>query len=154
MHDTTLDRDPFPDDGLRQILGRLARYGGLFEPHDHGGVRISFSEILALGELAKGGALTQQELGDALGLEKSTVSRLASGLESRGWVARERDPGNRRYVRIRLTGTGRETAEVMGAHLRERHDELLAALTPEERRALLVGLSALVRVLDEHRHEL
>ena len=39
------------------------------------------SEVFALGELSEEGALSQQDLAGRLGLEKSTVSRLAAGME-------------------------------------------------------------------------
>jgi DNA-binding MarR family transcriptional regulator len=141
---------PFPDDELRRVLQRFARFGGLLEPHDHAGIRASLSEVLALGALVETGTLSQQELAVQLGLEKSTVSRLAAGLEERGWLARERDPENRRYYRLRLTPEGRAVAERIGADLRARHRELLAALTDEERAALTLGLTALARVLGTH----
>jgi DNA-binding MarR family transcriptional regulator len=143
-------RDPFPDDVLRLLMRRVVRYGAVLEPHDHGGVRASMSEIMALGELAAAPALSQQDLADLLGLEKSTVSRLVAGLESRGWVDRERDPANRRYTRLQLTDTGRQVARRIGAEFADHHRALLAALRPHEREALVIGLTAVARVLERH----
>ena len=77
---------PFPDDELRRLLRWLVRAGGLLEPHDHDGVRASASEVFALAELTEAGPLSQQQLGERLGLEKSTTSRLAAGVERRGWL--------------------------------------------------------------------
>src|SRR3954471_9587658 len=122
----------FPDDELRRGLRRLIRLGGLLEPHDHGGLKVSLSEIMALGELADVEALSQQDLADRLGLEKSTVSRLAGGLEARGWLVRERDPANRRFYRLRLTADGRAAAHQVGQDLRRQHKQLLAELTTAE----------------------
>ena len=69
----------FPDDELRRALQRLFRLGGLLEPHQHAGLKLSLSEVMALGELGDVESMSQQELGQLLGLEKSTVSRLAAG---------------------------------------------------------------------------
>ena len=66
---------PFPDDELRRALQRLVRLGGLLEPHQHAGLKLSLSEVMALGELGDVESMSQQELGQLLGLEKSTVSR-------------------------------------------------------------------------------
>ena len=76
---------PFPDDDLRRSLRRLVRLGGLLEPHSHhhAGLHMSLSEMMALGELADVESMSQQELGQLLGLEKSTVSRLVVGLQHR-----------------------------------------------------------------------
>ena len=141
---------PFPDDELRRLLRWLLRVGGLLEPHDHDGVRASASEVFALAELAEAGPLSQQQLGDRLGLEKSTTSRLAAGLERRGWLERFRDPANRRYYRLALTPAGETASERIGAHFSAQHERLFAELTGEERDALLRGMSGLARVMEEH----
>ena len=138
----------FPDDELRRALQRLVRLGGLLEPHQHAGLKLSFSEVMALGELGDVESMSQQELGQLLGLEKSTVSRLAAGLERREWITRERTPSNRRFYQLRLTETGLAVAEQLGSELRARHEQLLDALTPAERDALVVGLAGLVRALE------
>ncbi|WP_421742276.1 MarR family winged helix-turn-helix transcriptional regulator [Cellulomonas sp.] len=152
MYNTT-----FPDDDLSRFFQQLARTSGLLEsvqtPHEHAGVRLSMSETFALGELAVAGPLSQRELAERMGLEKSTVSRLAAGMEGRGWLRRERQADNRRLYRLELTTEGSDVAERVGAELREHHGRLLAGLTEQERHALRVGLGALVRELDAaHRH--
>jgi DNA-binding MarR family transcriptional regulator len=140
---------PFPDDDLRRALRRLVRLGSLLEPHPnhHAGVHLSLSETMALGELADVESMSQQELGRLLGLEKSTVSRLVAGLQDRGWVERQRDPGNRRFYLLQLTSEGREVANRLGRDLRAHHEQLLATMTPHEREALAVGLAGLARAL-------
>jgi DNA-binding MarR family transcriptional regulator len=150
LHDTTIKGSSFPDDDLRRAMRRLVRLGGLLEPHDHGGLQVSLSEVMALGELAEVETMTQQDLATALGLEKSTVSRLAAGLQAREWLTRERDPANRRYYRLRLTDDGRAAAERVGLDLRRHHEQLLSELTPAELEALNIGLSALTRALHAH----
>ena len=142
----------FPDDVLSELIHRFARSGSLLEPHDHGGVQVSLSEVLAFGELAASEGLSQQVLAERLGLEKSTVSRLVSGMEERGWLTRGRDPANRRYTRLHLTEAGQVIAERIGRDLRARHEAMFAAMTTAERRALTVGLTALARVIDEQGH--
>ena len=146
MHTAT-----FPEDDLRRFLQQVARTSGLLDAgdrsHQHAGVQLSVSETFALGELAESGELSQQDLAARLGLEKSTVSRLAAGMEDRGWLVRERDAENRRVYRVRLTDVGRDVADRVGAELRAHHEHLLARLTTDERRALAVGLRALMREL-------
>jgi DNA-binding MarR family transcriptional regulator len=72
-------------------------------------------------------------------------------MEQHGWVSRDRDPDNRRYLRLTLTDHGDETAHRIGTRLHEHHRILLAGLTPSELDALTVGLTALARVI-EHVH--
>jgi DNA-binding MarR family transcriptional regulator len=154
LYDTTENAagGPFPDDHLRRLLQQLAQAGGLLEVHDHGGVRVSVSEVFALGELSDAGTLSQRDLADRLGLEKSTVSRLAAGMERRGWLARERDQANRRLYRLRLTPEGRTAATRVGQDLHARHAALFAELTPAERAGLALGLAGLIRAFHDHLH--
>ena len=72
---------------------------------------MSASEARALIELVTARGIAQGELARLLGLEKSTVSRLAAGLESKGWIRRGRDEQNHRYVRLYLTPQGRAVAD-------------------------------------------
>jgi DNA-binding MarR family transcriptional regulator len=143
-----------PDDDLRRLLQHLVRAGGLLEPnpapHEHGGVRVSMSEVFALGELAEVGVLSQQDLASHLGLEKSTVSRLAAGMEARGWLSRTREATNRRYYELRLTTEGHKVARRVGQDLRDHHAQLLDLLSPRERRALTTGLAGLIRAMESH----
>lgn len=110
------------------------------------------SEVFALGELSEVGALSQQDLASHLGLEKSTVSRLAAGMEARGWLTRTREATNRRYYQLRLTAEGQEVASRVGQDRRDHHAHLLELLTPQERQALTTGLDGLIRAMESHGH--
>ena len=110
------------------------------------------SEVFALGELSGVATLSQQDLASRLGLEKSTVSRLAAGLEGRGWLSRTREATNRRYYQLRLTDEGRDVAHRVGQEIRDHHAQLLDLLTPQEREALTTGLTGLIRAMESHDH--
>jgi DNA-binding MarR family transcriptional regulator len=136
---------PKPADG--NVVVRPARpYTGprqLDEP----GPAVSASEARALIELGSARGIAQGELAGLLGLDKSTVSRLAAGLERKGWVRRGRDEDNQRYVRLYLTPQGGEVAARLWQAWQSRQARILAALSPDERAGLLAGLGGLVRGL-------
>ncbi len=109
--------------------------------------QLSGSEARALIELVRARGIAQGELAGLLGLEKSTVSRLAAGLERKGWIRRGRDEGNQRYVRLYLTPGGAAVAARLWGAWQSRQARILAALTAEERAGLSAGLRGLVRGL-------
>jgi DNA-binding MarR family transcriptional regulator len=109
--------------------------------------QLSGSEARALIELVKARGIAQGELASLLGLEKSTVSRLAAGLERKGWIRRGRDEGNQRYVRLYLTAEGGAVAARLWNAWQSRQARVLSALTAEEREGLSAGLRGLVRGL-------
>ena len=112
-----------------------------------GAPAVSASEARALTELLAAHGIAQGQLAALLGLEKSTVSRLAAGLESKGWIRRGRDEQNHRFVRLYLTPQGRAVADRLMGAWQSRQARILATLTPEERSALALGLRGVLRAL-------
>jgi DNA-binding MarR family transcriptional regulator len=108
---------------------------------------VSASEARALIELMSARGIAQGELASLLGLDKSTVSRLASGLERKGWIRRGRDEENQRYVRLYLTADGGAIADRVWQAWQSRQARVLAALSADERAGLSAGLQGLVRGL-------
>jgi DNA-binding MarR family transcriptional regulator len=108
---------------------------------------VSPSEARALIELVSARGIAQGELAGLLSLEKSTVSRLAAGLERKGWIRRGRDEENQRYVRLYLTPEGGAVAAQVWAAWQSRQARILGALSDEERAGLSAGLRGLVRGL-------
>ena len=112
-----------------------------------GQLAVSPSEARALTELLAAHGIAQGQLAALLGLEKSTVSRLAAGLESKGWIRRGRDEQNHRYVRLYLTPQGRAVAGQLWQAWQSRQERILAGLTAEERAGLALGLRGVLRGL-------
>jgi DNA-binding MarR family transcriptional regulator len=108
---------------------------------------VSASEGRALVELLAAHGIAQGELARLLGLEKSTVSRLAGGLEQKGWIRRGRDEGNQRYVRLYLTPAGSAIAVRLLQAWQSRQARIIASLTDAERAGLAIGLGGLLRGL-------
>jgi DNA-binding MarR family transcriptional regulator len=108
---------------------------------------VSTSEARALIELVSAHGIAQGELAGLLGLDKSTVSRLAAGLERKGWIRRGRDEGNQRYVRLYLTPEGGEVAGRIWQAWQSRQARILDKLSADERAGLMTGLGGLVRGL-------
>ncbi len=135
--------------GTGDSPGNGAAEDSRHEPAPLGGSlpAVSASEARALIELVAARGIAQGELGQLLGLEKSTVSRLAAGLERKGWLRRGRDEGNQRYVRLYLTPEGRAIAEQVWRAWQSRQARIVAGLSDEERDGLAAGLRGLVRGL-------
>jgi DNA-binding MarR family transcriptional regulator len=145
---------------LDQLLGLLLRMlsPGAVAPgsgpagNDHAAgpvpaAAVSASEARALTELLAAHGIAQGQLAALLGLEKSTVSRLAAGLESKGWIRRGRDEQNHRYVRLYLTPQGRAVADRLWQAWQSRQERILAGLTGAERDGLALGLRGVLRGL-------
>src|SRR5579859_155534 len=125
-----------------QLLMDVFREMGAHRPEQLlPGWSLSLSELYTLSLLAERPPLSQQELGAALGLEKSSVSRLVQQLDERGWVQRERDARDSRLRLLRLTKEGARIADYLQREMSEAHATLFARLTLQEQAALLEGLT-------------
>ncbi len=101
-------------------------------------------QLVALTLLDGHGPVSQQALGEALRLDPSNVVGLLNELEERGLVVRRRDPADRRRHIVELSAAGAGELARTSSRLRLVEDELLKALSAEDRATLH---SLLVRVV-------
>jgi DNA-binding MarR family transcriptional regulator len=80
--------------------------------------------------------LSQQALGEKLGIFPSRLVAVLDELEQRGLVERRDSPADRRSYALHLTKAGRESLEQIGRIAREHQDALYAALDESERAQL------------------
>jgi MarR family transcriptional regulator for hemolysin len=85
---------------------------------------------------AREGAI-QQELGSALGIDRSTMVSLIDELESGGLARRRPSATDRRAREIAITPKGRRLLQRARGLILQVEDEVLAGLTAEERHELL-----------------
>lgn len=86
-----------------------------------------FFLLLTLHRAGEEGGLRASDLASMLGVTAGNVTQLVAGLEERGLVRRETDPGDRRVVRVRIAEGG---FAVMGA-AREAFEGVYADLVGE-----------------------
>lgn len=84
------------------------------------------------------------ELGEVLGLAKSSLTGLVDRSAQRGLVRREQAPRDRRAVRVALTAKGAEVAKDFYAETCRRVEALPAGLAEADRRKLAELLSRVV----------
>lgn len=90
------------------------------------------------------------ELADSLEVGRPTLTSTVDGLVRRGLVERQRElPGDRRGVLLRLTPAGRTLQRALEARAIAGVEALLTDASFAEREALLVGLTALERGLQD-----
>jgi DNA-binding MarR family transcriptional regulator len=100
--------------------------------------------------LTHSGPLSVGELALHLDRAQSVVSEIVEHLERDGWLERMRDPADKRRSLIWLSDQGREELERDREVLsRELLTAAMSRMTPAERRALLRGMSALVRAHED-----
>lgn len=96
------------------------------------GVALSEYEILAMASEADG-PLRMSTLADLVVQSRSRLTHTAARLEKRGWVERQRSPGDRRGVELRLTTAGLQALDRLApVHVASVRRHLLAHLDAEQ----------------------
>jgi DNA-binding MarR family transcriptional regulator len=135
---------------FQEEIVSLIRALGLHRPDTTPcGQPISVAEAQAVLELSRGGGISQNGLANRLRLEKSTVSRIASALEARGWLERDRDPHDSRLFRLHLTAMGKRIAGNLDASRKAKFAKVLAAIPVAKRAGVIEALSTLSEALRE-----
>lgn len=96
-----------------------------------------------LGLLDDDGPLGQRELGQAMATDPSILVTLLNPLEADGFVARKRDPADRRRHVVTLTAAGKRRLDRAAEAQRQAEDAMFAGLSTEQRaqlRDLLIAL--------------
>lgn len=94
------------------------------------------------------GPTSQAELSRRTTIDRSDIVPAVNELADRGLVERTPDPTDRRRNIVTLTAAGRRHLRRLDTLLAKVQDDLLAPLTPDERRHLV---DLLTRVVDHHR---
>jgi DNA-binding MarR family transcriptional regulator len=106
---------------------------------------IKLRQLMVLSYLRAGApGLQQQQLCEALWLDPNNCVLLLNELEDMGYVERRRDPSDRRRHVVGITDEGRTALERAERAQEEIGDELLSALSDEERATLRSLLSRVV----------
>ena len=109
--------------------------------------RISRSEAGLLSALT-GGPRRITELADREGHAQPTATLLVKRMEERGWVARDRHPGDGRVVLVSLTDAGAAALEDVRAAYRAVLRDHLEAMPEADIAALTTATTALERLID------
>jgi DNA-binding MarR family transcriptional regulator len=113
------------------------------------GDEVTLPQYRALVVLAARGPQGTAELAAALAVTPSTVTRLCDRLVRKGLVRRHRRAGDRRSVRIALTGAGRDLVAEVTRRRRAELARLLGALPPDQYEPVITAFRAFAAAADE-----
>jgi DNA-binding MarR family transcriptional regulator len=107
-------------------------------------VDCSPKHVVCLSLIASQGPMSQQELGELIMVDRTTIVAVVDWLEDNELVERKRNPADRRAYALQVTDKGREWLKEANGALRATERQFLAPLTAEERRQLIGLLQRLL----------
>jgi len=142
----TGDAPAGPDAAMVETLQAATRVlaGVALRSLDVLGGEVSLPQFRVLAVLADLGRARSGRVARALGLEASTVTRLADRLVNSGHVTRGRDPRHRGVVTLALTPSGEDLVARVLQWRRDELSRILGHLAPVDREAATRALGLLV----------
>lgn len=125
---------------LHVVANLLSRGAELRYRREHG---VSLWEWRTVALLGAESPQSLNDLARAASVDKAQMSRVVSGLASRGLVAREANDADARSVRLSLTANGRKLYRGLIRTALERDAAFLGALSAQERKVLDAVLAKL-----------
>jgi DNA-binding MarR family transcriptional regulator len=105
---------------------------------------VTLPQFRLLAVLADLGPMPSGQAARTLGLDPSTVTRLADRMVAAGHAARGTDPRHRGVVTLELTASGRNLVATADGWRRQELARIMARLTPAQQEAATTALGLLV----------
>ncbi|MEN5158699.1 bifunctional helix-turn-helix transcriptional regulator/GNAT family N-acetyltransferase [Achromobacter spanius] len=137
-------------DEIRSASRTIVRELGFMRP-TLAGTAYSASAVHALLEIDAQGGVAAAHLVSALGLEKSSVSRMLAKLLAAGDIAESASAEDARLKQLTLTGQGKALVKKIHAYGRNQVTSAMAHLNPSQQQAVAQGLSEYARALKASR---
>lgn len=125
-------------DEIRVHSRKLVRELG-FTGRGFAGTDLSPSSVHALLEIEKGD-VAARDIGDALHMDKSSVSRMLRKLIDAGWVSEESGDADNRVKHLSLTSAGKSQVGRINHFARQQVQAAIERLTPEQLHIVSNGL--------------
>jgi DNA-binding MarR family transcriptional regulator len=110
---------------------------------------VTLPQFRLLAVLADLGPVASGQAAQTLGLDRSTVTRLADRMVAAGHVTRGTDPRHRGVVTLELTASGKGLVATANAWRQRELARIMARLTPADQAAVNVALGLLVAAAGE-----
>ncbi len=135
------------DNSLGYLVNRAARalVNGLTKKFSAAGCDVTVEQWRVLLNLWERDGRTQQELSQATGKKKTSITRLINGMEKRNLVVRVPDQSDRRHNLIYLTHKGRALEERLLALAMQNMKRAQTGIAPQD---LAVCKAVLRRVIE------
>ncbi len=128
------------------VLDRLLEVSELFQKdlaHAFDGTPLTTARVRVLWDLVAAGPSTQHALAERLEVSPRNITGLVDALEAGGYVTRTPHPTDRRAIIVSLAASARQMMQQMQADHAALSADLLGAVDPADREALVRGVDAI-----------
>ena len=110
---------------------------------------LTLRQFEVLTAISENPGLSQSDLVDITGVDRSTLADMMTRLQKRGWVERTQSSADARANAVRLTASGLTVASSAVQHARAADAIILDTLSRPKAKAFQIALNKLVKAADE-----
>lgn len=125
------------NESLGKWVSIVHRYFRSYIDKEFAGLDIKGGYLQFIHALYRHDGLSQDELSEALGMDKTTTARVIKELVGLGYVIKEHDPQDKRFYRLSLTNKGKAVIPGLEKILKHWAEVLAAGFTEDERQLAL-----------------
>lgn len=134
---------------LLHMLRRAEQYAADLYSSEVGAKGLTPRQFTVLLAIDHNEGVSQTELVNKTGIDRSTLADLIARLNRKGFIQRRRTKEDARANSIRLSAAGRRVLEATQPAAASVNKRLLATLPPNIRKCFVVGLEDISKALDE-----
>ena len=134
---------------LRELIRELERKLGILQETQTSCCSVTLAQCHALVEIGRAKAISLNELAELLNLENSTMSRTVSKLVNSGYVKRDIDASDRRYLTISLTENGQDLFNRIEAGMGSYYQHIFSQIAENKRDQVIESLNLLLNAVDK-----
>lgn len=125
---------------IGRYISQIYRKGRSFISKELSDLGIGSGQVMFLLELYRGDGKNQEEIADALNIDKGTTARAIKKLEKEGFLIREKDKIDKRAYKIYLSEKGKSTKDTIYSIMDKLEEKRTDNLNEEEKNTLIILL--------------
>ncbi len=134
---------------LAGLLTRAGQAVGRFHRRAAAGHGLTSTAMGVLAALSRGAGASHRELAARLGVSPATLTPVIDTLDAAGDLVRDRDPADRRVVRVSITESGRERIAAASAAVEAAVAGRMPQLPPDQVAVVRDHLLAVLAAFDD-----
>lgn len=133
---------------LRGLIKILVRNLGVLDKSQLSCCEVSLAQCHAIVEIGGAKEITLNQLAALLNLDNSTMSRTVNNLVKQGFVKRNTNDDDRRYISISLTEEGSTVFNQIEDNMKFYYEDILSRIPENKREQVLESIEILVNAID------
>lgn len=145
----TMKKDKTIDFHIKWVWHAISRMYNIYSAQED--MTMSIGYVLLNIDIENGTPATK--IGPLIGMEPRSLTRMLKSLEEKGWIYRETDPNDKRFVNVFLTEVGKEKRNFARAGVLEFNERVMQNISKDELETFLTVIDKINNLIESNTNE-